>query len=143
LANHVQRIEAGQGAAVLEHVTGEWQNHLGVVFETMAREHAVRMVGDGLLAPGTLVGEWWTTSGEPHQVDVLGLHDHRTVAVGEARWQRQPLGPREVDGLARSLRFVPDPVAQPLLLLWGRHGVRPDVATGPVRGFDLRDMLTE
>ncbi|MGH9110251.1 MAG: ATP-binding protein, partial [Acidimicrobiales bacterium] len=42
LANHVQRIEAGQGAAVLEHVTGEWQNHLGVVFETMAREHAVR-----------------------------------------------------------------------------------------------------
>lgn len=143
LGDHVQRIEAGQGAAVMEHVSGEWQQHLGIVFEQIAREHAVRLVSDGTLPAGTLVGEWWTTSGEPCQVDVLGLHEHRTVAIGEARWQRQPLGPREVDGLARALRHVPDPVAQPLLLLWGRGGVRPDVAVGHVRGFGLSDMLAD
>lgn len=143
LANHVQQIEAGQGVAVLEHVSGEWQHHLGVVFEQIAREHAVRLARDGTLPSGTLVGEWWTTSGDPCQVDVLGLREHRTVGIGEARWQRQPLGPREVDGLARALRHVPDPVAQPLLLLWGRGGVRPEVAVGHVRGFGLPDMLAD
>lgn len=142
LANHVQRIEAGQGAAVLDHVAGEWQNHLGIVFEEVARQHAVRLVADGTLPSGTLVGEWWTESGPPCQVDVLGLREHRTVAVGEARWQRQPLGPAEVDRLARALQHVPNPVAQPLLLLWGRGGVRPEATAGPVRGFGLPDMLT-
>lgn len=143
LANHVQRIEAGQGPAVLQHGAGEWQHHLGVVFEQAAREHAIRLERDGTLPSGTLVGEWWSVSGQPCQVDVLGLHNHRTVAVGEARWQRQPLSSADVDALARSLRRVPDPVAQPLLLLWSRGGVRPEVAVGPVRGYELSDMLVE
>lgn len=141
LANHVQRIEAGQGAAVLAHVEGEWQKHVGTVFEEAAREHAVHLEQDGTLPSGTLTGEWWATRGERCQVDVLGLKDHKTVLIGEARWQRQPLGPADVEALARKLQRVPDPVAQPLLLLWGRSGVRPEAVVGQVRGYSLLDML--
>lgn len=141
LANHVQRVEAGQGSAVLEHGQGEWQHHIGTVFEEAARGHAVRLVQDGDLPGGTLIGEWWATSGPPCQVDVLGVKDHRTILIGEARWQRQPLGPRDVDALARKQQLVPKPVAQPLLALWGRGGVRPEVVVGQVRGYSLLDVL--
>ena len=142
LANHVQRIEAGQGAAVLQHTEPAWQEHLGWSFEEAARQHAVSLAASGALPPGTLTGEWWTVSGTPAQVDVLGLHERRTVAIGEARWQARPLGPHAVDELASKLRMVPDPVAQPLLLLWGRGGVRPGVVVGSVRGYSAADLLS-
>ena len=141
LANHVQRVEAGQGAAVLLHAEQAWQEQLGWSFEEAARDHATWLVESGVLPPGTLTGEWWTASGQPAQVDVLALRDHRTVAVGEARWQGRPLGPNAVEEVAAKLRVVPDPAAQPLLLLWGRGGVQPAVQVGAVHGFSAADML--
>jgi len=37
---------------------------------------------------------------------------------------------------------VPDPVADPILALWGRNGVEPGI-TGPgVMGFGAEDMIT-
>lgn len=141
LSNHIQQIEAGQGAAVLHNTAGLWYEHLGWSFEQAARRHAVRLERSGVLPSGTLVDEWWSTSGPQVQVDVLGLLDNRTVAVGEARWQARPLGAHEVDELAKKLGVVPQPVAQPLLLLWGRGGIRSDVDVGSVRGFGPGDML--
>lgn len=141
LSNGVQRIEAGQGAAVLAHTRGEWDTHLGWCFEQAAREHAGHLVTNGQLDPVAQVDEWWTTRGQPVQIDVLGLADHRTVFAGEARWSRQPLGPSAVDELARKSRLAPDPVSQPGLLLWGRGGVRPEVQVGAVRGFGPAEML--
>lgn len=73
LASNVQLIESGQGAAVLDHMAPEWQGHLGATFEAAARLHASHLVSTGELPSGTLVDEWWTTSGEKAQVDVLGL----------------------------------------------------------------------
>ena len=141
LSNSVQRIEAGQGPAVLENTAGEWQTHLGWAFEQAARDHAVHLVASGALPGGTQVGEWWTTSGQPAQIDALGLLDHRTVFAGEAKWGRQPLGAQVVDELAAKVRLTPRPVAQPDLLLWGRGGVRPEVQVGAVRGFGPAAML--
>lgn len=141
LSNGVQRIEAGQGAAVLQHTAGEWQVHLGWTFEQTAREHAAHLVASGELPAGTQVDEWWTTTGEPCQIDVLGLQNHRTAFVGEAKWQRSPLGPAALDEVARKLRQAPNPVPQPGLLIWGRGGVRPEIQVGAVRGFGPAEML--
>lgn len=141
LSSGVQRIEAGQGAAVLQHTAEQWQNQLGWVFEQAARDHALHLVAQGDLPSGADIGEWWATSGGQVQIDVLGLLQHRTVITGEAKWSRQPLGPSVVDDLARKTRLAPDPVAQPQLLLWGRGGVRPEVQVGSVRGFGPADML--
>lgn len=141
LGNHVQQIEAGQGPAVLRHTAGAWQEHLGWAFEVAARHHAVTLERSGALPAGTLVDEWWTVTGEQAQLDVLGLLDHRTVAVGEARWQRRPLDQRDLEELTAKLRLVPRPIPQPSLLLWGRGGVRPEVQVGRVLGFGPADML--
>jgi AAA+ ATPase superfamily predicted ATPase len=141
LSNGVQRIEAGQGRAVLGHTAGEWQVQLGWTFEQAAREHAAHLVSTGELPAGAQVDEWWTVSGAPCQIDVLGMQEHRTVFGGEARWQRQPLGPSAVEDLARKVRLAPQPVPQPGLLLWGRGGVRPEVQVGAVRGFGPAEML--
>lgn len=141
LSGGVQRIEAGQGRAVLQHAGQQWQTHLGWVFEQASVDHAAQLVARGDLPAGTQVGEWWTTSGQQAQIDVLGLLEHRTVFVGEAKWSRQPLGATAVDDLAAKLRRSPNPVAQPLLLLWGRGGVRPEVQVGAVQGFGPLEML--
>ncbi len=115
---------------------------MGATFEDAARNHAVRLVASGTLPPTTLVDEWWTTRGQPAQVDVLGLTpDHRTVAIGEAKWQQRPLGNHELDELAAKLRSVPDPVPQPTFLLYGRGGARPEMLSERVLGFDIGAML--
>lgn len=141
LAQGVQRIEAGQGPAVLAHSRGEWQTHLGWVFEQAARDHAAHLVATGELPSGSQVGEWWTVTGVPCQLDVLGLLDRRTVFGGEAKWRSRPLGTAELDELARRVRAAPNPIPQPALLLWGRGGVRSDVQVGAVRGFGPAEML--
>lgn len=141
LSNGVQRIEAGQGAAVLAHTKGEWQNHLGWCFEQAARDHARHLVATGALAVDAQVDEWWSSRGQPVQIDVLGMAGHRTVFAGEAKWSRQPLGPTVVDDLARKVRLAPDPVPQPELLLWGRGGVRPETQVGAVRGYGPAEMV--
>ncbi|MHB8342355.1 MAG: ATP-binding protein, partial [Mycobacteriales bacterium] len=141
IAHGVQRIEAGQGAAVLAHTRGEWQTHLGWVFEQAARDHAVHLVTAGELPAGSQVDEWWTVTGAPCQLDVLGLLDRRTVFAGEAKWRTRPLGAAELDDLAHRLRSAPSPIPQPTLLLWGRGGVRPELVVGAVRGFGPAEML--
>ena len=141
LADHVQRIEGGQGEEVISHTHGEWQNQLGSVFEQAAREHAIGLVRSGVLPTGTLIDEWWTTSGEQIQVDVLGLLDHRSVVIGEAKWQKQPLGTSDAAGLWRALRYVPDPIPEPTFILWGRGGVRQDATTSHLLGFGPAEML--
>jgi AAA+ ATPase superfamily predicted ATPase len=142
LSNHVQQIEGGQGPEVLRHTEGLWQEHLGWTFEEAARHHAVGLVRDGVLPAGTLVGEWWTTTGQPAQVDVLGMVGARTVALGEAKWQARALGPHELDRLAARQRLVPDPVPQPFFLLYGRGGVREEIQVGQVLGYDAAAMLS-
>lgn len=141
LAHHVQLIEAGQGAAVLAQSAEALQEQLGWTFEAAAREHAVDLVRRGELPEGTLIGEWWTSSGQQHQVDVLGMLGGRTTVLGEARWQAQPLSQRDVDELAGKLSVVPSPAANPQLILWGRQGLLPEAVNGAVRGYTPEEIL--
>ncbi|MCL5444498.1 MAG: AAA family ATPase [Actinobacteria bacterium] len=141
LSDHLQRIEAGQGENVLQSKAGEWQGQLGTVFEQAAREHALRLVATGVVDREAVVDEWWSTSGEQCQVDVLGIANGRTVLLGEARWTAQPLGRSAVNELGRSLRYVPDPIPDPWLVLWGRGGVRPEVTVGKILGYGPHEML--
>lgn len=143
LANSVQLVEAGQGRAVLARTTGAWQGQLGWAFEVAAREHAVRLVEEGAIPQDVEIGEWWTTSGQPAQVDVLGLRGNETVVVGEARWQSRPLGLNDVRELNAKLQSVPTPAVDRRLILWGRGGVRQEVQVGGVMGFGPMDMLAK
>ena len=140
LYTEVALIEGGQGEAVLERVLPRWQTHVGFVFEEQARAHARRLVQRGELRADLVVGRWWSGRGASVEVDVLGLRGSHTALLGEARWQSAPLGRRELEALRRKLPFVPSPVDEPALVLWGRGGVAPEVRRAGALGFSIEDL---
>ncbi len=143
LYSDIPEIEAGRGRAVLRRSRASWQRHLGAVFEDACRAHARSLVERGELPRDLVVGRWWTSSGEPCEIDVLGLSSARTALLGEARWQSRPLGSRDLARLQRKATRAPHPVEDPIYVLWGRGGVEPRICSELVRGFDVRDVLGE
>ena len=135
-------IEGGQGDAVLERVLPRWQTHVGLVFEEQVRAHARRLTQRGELPADLVVGRWWSQRGASVEVDVLGLRGSRTALLGEARWQSAPLGRRDLEALHRKVPFVPNPVDEPTLVLWGRGGVHPEVRSVGALGFSIEDVVT-
>ncbi|MGH2718224.1 MAG: ATP-binding protein, partial [Actinomycetota bacterium] len=135
-------IDGGQGRAVLGRRRPQWQRHIGWVFEEQARAHAARLVAAGTLPEDMLVGRWWASTGEPCEVDVIGLSGARTAMLGEAKWQARPLGPRELRELMAKATRVPDVVEHPQIVLWGRGGLDPALAGAGLLGFGPEDMLT-
>jgi len=142
LYSNIPEIETRQGEAVLARVDPLWQRHLGAVFEEAARAHARRLIQRGELPAGLLVGRWWASSGQPCEVDVLGLLGRRTHLVGEARWQQRPLDGRDLEALRRKAPRVPQPIDAPIYALWGRGGVTPEVRRAGGLGFDVEAVLT-
>jgi hypothetical protein len=134
-------IEGGQGAAVLRRARPRWQDHVGQVFEDMARRHAGRLVARGDLPSDLVVGRWWAVSGETCEIDVLGLQGRRTALVGEARWQAKPLGVPELEALRLKTARAPDPVESPTYAFWGRAGITEEARRAGARGCDLHGML--
>lgn len=143
LYSDLPQIEAGQGSAVLERRRPQWQRHLGWVFEEAARAHATRLVQRGELPRDLVVGRWWSTSGEPIEIDALGLRGSRTHLLGEARWQERPLGLRDLRALVAKAALAPRVVADPTFVLWGRSGIDSRAEAAGALGYDLRQMLAE
>lgn len=141
LYSDADQINAGQGRAVMKRRREQWQKHLGRTFEELARDHARRLVEAGEFPDDIVVGRWWTTTGPPVEVDVLGLRGGRAVLLGEARWQARRLGDRDAAQLAAKATAVPRPIEDLHLVLWGRGGVEAAVTRNGVRGFALADML--
>lgn len=137
----LSQIGGGQGRAVLRHRRDQWQQHLGWVFQESARQHAMRLVEAGSLPQDFVIGRWWSTSGPPAEIDVLGMRGPRSVLLGEARWQARPMGSRDVAALRAKLAAVPRAIDQPLLVLWGRGGLDPHERSATVRGYGADEML--
>jgi AAA+ ATPase superfamily predicted ATPase len=142
LYSDIPQIEAGQGRAVLSRRNPSWQRHLGAVFEDAARAHARRLAMLGELPSDLVIDRWWATSGEPCEMDVLGIRGTRSVLLGEARWQSRPLGARELAQLQAKVARVPRAVEPPIFALWGRGGVQDAIRSKNVLGFDTQDVLT-
>ncbi len=141
LYSDIPQIEASQGRAVLRRKAPAWQRHLGAVFEDAARAHARRLALRGELPQDLVIDRWWAASGEPCEIDVLGLRGARTVLLGEARWQARPLGARDLAQLQRKAARVPRAVELPIFALWGRGGVENRIRSADVLGFDPSDVL--
>ncbi len=141
LYSDIALIEGGQGEAVRRRAEPRWQTHLGRVFEETSRAHATRLVARGELPSDLRIGRWWTTRGEPCEVDVLGLRGSTTYLLGEARWQKEPLGKGELESLRRKVARTPRPADDPIYALWGRTGVKEEVRRAGALGFDVAAVL--
>lgn len=144
LAADVALIEAGQGAAVLQRRKGEWQKHLGWVFEEAARDHARRLVADGTLPKDLLIGRWWRHDrGLDLEVDVLGQRQHTTVLIGGAKWSAAPLPLRALTRLEQASVHVPSPARDLTYVLWSRGGVDPEILRRGAISYTPADMLRQ
>ena len=131
----VPEIEAGLGPRTLQRAAPDWARHVERVFQDVARCHARRLADEGSVPEGLVIGRWWS-SARDQAVDVLGLQEGRSMLLGSARWAGQPLGRAELAALQSCLSYVPQPAPAPLLALWGRDGVAPEVRSS-VLGFDV------
>lgn len=127
LYSNIPDIDAGHAAAALRFAQPAWDRHLACTFQDIARSHARRMMERGELPSDLELGRWWSATNRDAAVDVLGLHEGRSVLLGDARWSREPLTLADLARLRQNVRIVPRPVPEPAFALWGAHGVAAEV----------------
>lgn len=120
LRDDVDLIEGGQGVAVRHRTEQRLQQHIGRVFENACRDHATRLVRDGILPQNMVTGRWWQD--ETAEIDVLGMIGDTTALIGECRWQSSPLTGHDLAELYRKAAFVPQPADDLTLMFWTRSG---------------------
>jgi len=125
LRDDAELIEGGQGRAVLHRQRSRLDRHVSAAFEQLARDHAIRLVEDGRLPAGTIIGRWWRD--ETVEIDVLGLSGDQPVLVGEAKWRHEPIARRDINALRRKTAHLPDTAIDAQLALWSRSGTAQDV----------------
>lgn len=137
----ITQIDAGQGRQVLERARPRWARHVGAVFQEVARLHARRQVAAGSLPNDLVIGRWWAATGEPAEIDVLGLRGSRTQLVGEARWQARPIGLRDLRELESRARRAPKPASDLIHSFWSRAGAEPEVLRTGARGYSIDQII--
>ncbi|MBW3604155.1 MAG: ATP-binding protein [Actinobacteria bacterium] len=133
-------IEGGQGRAVLDRLAPRWRGHVSNVFEGLARQHAIRLVTRGEL-PNAVVGRWWTSTGLPCEIDVVGLSGTTAVLVGEAKWRKRAVGARVVAELLAKRERLPDAADDPVVAIWASGGVTDSARESGAVGFDARALV--
>lgn len=134
-------IEGGQGRAVLRRTRPLIQRQLGLVFEQTARAHARKLSETGVWPQDLIIGRYWTTTGQPLEIDVLGLSGKSAMLVGEARWQGKPLDLRDLRELESKAARLPKLASKPIYAFWSRAGVTSAAKSQGALGFKLSEML--
>ena len=82
-------IEFGDGERVVDMILKELPEYMGLTFEAMCRDWARLASAAGAISTRVgRVGKWWNAE---HELDIVGLDDHKRVAiVGEAKWHNEP-----------------------------------------------------
>jgi hypothetical protein len=140
LGHLVERIQGGEGEAVLERQWPRWQQHVGWTFEEVARAHARRLVTAGSLPLDTLIGRWWSTTGVEAEIDVVGMQGGRTALLGEARWSRRGFDQRDVARLEELSARLPD-ARDALFGFWSRGDVPRPRGDRAIRCFGVEEAL--
>lgn len=136
-----QLVAGGQGHAVLARRREVIRRHIAYAFEEAARAHAVRLVHAGELAPDSIVGRWWLSSGGQLEVDVLGLRGSRTSLVGEVKWSKAQAAIDLVGRFDQILERVPEPAVDVARVVWAAAGGTRALHDAGVTVYDAGDVV--
>jgi len=114
----------------LERIKDDFDSYVSQrAFEDVSRQFLWRALAAGRLPTGLqfdAVGSWWVAKEDVQdEIDIVAMDGPRAVLVGECKWSRQPVGPRELEGLGAALRRAADdlrPVDRPWRILFSRSG---------------------
>lgn len=139
-------INAGRGEAYYRRVVkGHMHEHMGVVFEGMARQYLFAHMGtDELPFFVTQIDEWQMSvkgdDGKVRQVelDLVGKEGSKVVLIGECKFRNQRFGKAELDALRTKIDLLP--IHAPRIVLFSLSGFTPDVLAEDVLAVDIDAM---
>jgi hypothetical protein len=116
-------------------------DHMGGVFEEMAREHARRLSTTGELE-AERVESWWSTDGQ-HELDLVGVARRARIAlIGTVKWSARRLGRDVLLNLEGHAAALPGhKPGETTRLIYGRAGCQSTTAgAAGVRCFSVADL---
>ncbi len=139
----LQLIDGGQGRAAIERAMPRWLTHLGSVFEAEARRHLERLVAEGRLPSGSVVGRWWTHRPRQVEIDPVAVTGTTWSVAGEAKWADE-LAAWDLRRLRQQLNVIGKRAERSQLAFWARRGYSPDfvAAAGDALRFTADDLLS-
>ncbi|MEA2664394.1 MAG: uncharacterized protein QOI11_1338 [Candidatus Eremiobacteraeota bacterium] len=133
-------IDRGFGEQLVDDVIlPALDDHMGPVFEDIARAFAVELVTRGELR-ALDVGSWWSADGR-HEIDIVGMGTKQPAFIGTVKWRRAPLGRDVYANLADHARALGVEASIPWLMI-GRGGADEDMLRREphVRGYSVADL---
>jgi hypothetical protein len=124
-------IARGLGRQLVEtRILPGLDDHMGPIFEQMAREHARGLAASGAV-DADRVEAWWSADGR-HEVDLVGVRGPSHIGfVGTVKWSKRPLGRSVANDLIDHARAIPGFTDDTPLLLYCRGGCVPSLASTP------------
>ena len=150
--NYVSRaasfVNAGRGELYYERmVKGRLHEHMGGVFEKMARQFLFESMGTERFPYfATDIDEYQVSikvgRGDIRQVelDLVGREGKKIVFVGECKFRNQPFGESEFKDLLEKVELLP--ARDPALVLFSLSGFSSGMKKQPVTLFDIDDLYT-
>jgi hypothetical protein len=141
IASNRPQIARGLGEQLVDfRIVPFLDDHMGRIFEEMAREHA-RSLAVGGDVTATHVDPWWSHDGA-HEIDLVGISGVKHVSfVGSAKWSRRRLGRAVLQNLRGHAAALPGYEPSVAHLLYGRTGCGAGtLIEANARCFSLEDM---
>jgi AAA+ ATPase superfamily predicted ATPase len=141
IAPHRAQIARGLGAQLVDgRILPGLDDHMGGVFEDMAREHARSLAAAGEIAADRIEA-WWSADGR-HEIDLVGVAGDGAISlVGTVKWSARALGRDVLASLDAHAAALPGIRPGTLRLIYGRTGCRQSIAREPlVRCFSAATM---
>lgn len=119
-------IERGLGESILPVLLASLDDHMGGPWEAAFRHHLRRLAAAGELGEGIVsVGPFWTSAGDPTEIDAVALagRAREAVLLGEAKWARRVSVPSLRAELERKAAALPRLAAKPRYAICAREQV--------------------
>jgi hypothetical protein len=134
-------IDRGFGARLVDDIiVANLNDHMGPIFEDMARAFAIELVRQGQL-DALDVGSWWSTDGR-HEIDIVGMGRGEPSFIGTVKWRQADLGWDVYANLADHARALGVSDAIPWLMIGrGKTEERIRTRAPQVRVYSVEDLF--
>jgi uncharacterized protein len=137
---NLARIDRGFGTQLVDEIIiQDLNDHMGSVFEDMARHFSSELVSRGELN-ALDIGSWWSTDGQ-HEIDIVGMARRAPSFIGTVKWRKPLLDLGVYNNLADHARALGVDDAIPWLMVGRSRTEQKVLERAPhVRAYSFEDL---